>query len=529
MNNLLNREIVYWGVGEICKNCLRYHPEVSPAFFVDSFSTLDEMDGKPVYRPGDIKYWKKYYVIIVVDEFAGIRKVLFDLGLIEGEDFAHYRPFFNLEYASDTKDIEKIRSIKNSLDSNKKTILLDLCLFIVRQSEKLSVFFSSYVRLHRKEYNIVIVTNLGSLEEEKASDILGCPVIDKPVINTSVQPYTCQKNNFSEEEDVFLKSVISRKYNNPVEADELVERSRYLRYRILIDHLSPDKVVMWGGWISDFYYMRFLSENNNISYRAMEHGPVPGTILSDPKGIMSQSIYGKSNDKLKNIHISDDYIYQYEKIRKYITDNQLDTRKFELNGHDEKQIEKLKRNKKTAFLVGMDESGMSINSQSGYWNEYVSGLFASMEEAVHYFFELCDEHDVNLIYKPHPGNHLKDKSLIDKGLVYVEEMSIDRLIKLSDVVISMSSAVEYKVPMYDKALIHIGYSSMWKKGCSYCPESRTELANMFSVALSDGFTEAQRDNFAKFIIRLMSKYLWDDLSERDVRYGLPLTVGFFEE
>ena len=529
MRKSIDRPVVYWGIGEICKNCLRHHPEVNPLFFIDSFSSLSEMDGKKVVKPDDINEWKKYYIVIAVDESVSIKKYLMEIGLEDGEDFSCYRPFFGLEYANPDEDELKIKKIKNDLMGDKKTLLMILCAFVGRQSVQLQKFFNSYISEHCDEYNIIVSANLGSLDEKNASEIMGCTVLDMPMIISDTKSFQKYREYITDEENIYIDQILFRKKYNLSESKKIREINKFIRYKYYIDMINPDKVLCWGSWGSDIYYVQYLCKKNNIQYRVMEHGSIPGTVMIDPQGIMGQSVYGKSNSILKSLNPTRDYFEKYVRIRDYVTYHQLDTRFFKTTKQDEEQLSRLDKSKKTVFLVGMDEAGMSINSNSEYWNEYVSGTYSSMDEALNHIFDICKKKNLNMIYKPHPGNHITDKSLISDGLVYVEEMSVDKLILESDVVLSMSSAVEFKALMYKKALIQIGYSSLWGKNCTYCLENMENLETILDEALSNGFTKEQENEYAIFIDRLLNKYFWDDMTDRDVQYGLPISKDFFEE
>ena len=55
------------------------------------------------------------------------------------------------------------------------------------------------------------------------------------------------------------------------------------------------------------------------------------------------------------------------------------------------------------------------------------------------------------------------------------------------------------------------------------------LETILDEALSNGFTKEQENEYAIFIDRLLNKYFWDDMTDRDVQYGLPISKDFFEE
>ena len=42
-------------------------------------------------------------------------------------------------------------------------------------------------------------------------------------------------------------------------------------------------------------------------------------------------------------------------------------------------------------------------------------------------------------------------------------------------------------------------------------------------------TMEQKRNYDQFLARLLKKYLWDDMSEKEISYGLTLDTDFGEE
>lgn len=522
------RKLIFWGVGEVCKNCLLYHPDVTPEFFVDSFSKQEMFEGKKIVNPNEIINWKEYFVVITIDRYSAVKDVLTSYGLEENTDFCHYLLFFDKESVTAEYILNDVLRVNEHKDVKKETLLMFMCMFIGRQSKQLQNFFNRYIKEHSSKYNIIMVANLGSLDIKSAERILGCSVVESSLIFTKTELLETRMNELSDVEKDYVKGVMIRKNIRLTDENVRNEESRFTLLKMYIEGINPNKLLIWGGWSAETYYYLQIAQKLGIEYRVLEHGSIPGTIQADPKGIMGQSIYGKDDTVLKDITVPCDYKYQFDKIKGLIINKEMDTRVFTRTVADEKQLEKLNPNKKTVFLVGMDENGMAINKDDVYWESYVSNTYHSMQEVVNELSIICSNEDYNFIYKPHPGNHLSEEFLKDKNVIYVEDMSIDWLIKKSDLVISMSSAVEFKALLYEKSLIQIGFSSLWNKGCSYCLTNCDELERLVVAAIKEGMTEKQKNNYSLFISKLLCKYFWDDLSERELRYGLTVEKDFFD-
>ncbi len=142
--------------------------------------------------------------------------------------------------------------------------------------------------------------------------------------------------------------------------------------------------------------------------------------------------------------------------------------------------------------------------------------------------ELCKKHDWNLIYKPHPGSP-EDISKDDyntEGIAIVRNASIDKLIEISDVVVSIMSAVHYKALMYEKPLVELGKYTDYGQGVAY--EVHDDFEKQIIEALEFGMTEKQKERFSHHVMMLLHYNHWDDLTHEDFPYGLKLTENLKE-
>lgn len=50
----MEKGIVYWGIGRICKACLEQHVDIIPEFFIDSYSDRKLFCEKQVRHPDEV-------------------------------------------------------------------------------------------------------------------------------------------------------------------------------------------------------------------------------------------------------------------------------------------------------------------------------------------------------------------------------------------------------------------------------------------------------------------------------------------
>lgn len=534
------RQIVYWGAGRICQNILQHHKKFEPDFFIDKYCQEKVMCGKMVKHPDEITDWSNIYVIITCLQYLEIGQELRSYGLEEKKDFNNFRDFFNYDNLTIIKGIDNVRNKVNANPDLKSRILIMGHVWDNRNPKVLAYFYSQYVK-DKGENDFVLLARLGEdLSEEEAIDEVGFEVIAKPTICNWSGHAPEQLNwrglvsnpELTNEECQWIDVLESIKLGDDGKELETrkVTESIYYYYREIINLLEPKGIVIWGGWQREAYILKHFAEKNNVPYGFMEHGWVPGTVQFDKGGIAGQSEYVRNPDAMENrsTHISSEEVRH---ICKFVTDLKLDTGNLVESEAEEEILDSIDENKKTIFLVGMDDYNMAMNPASDYWKRYVSSVVDSTQQAFELLEKECIKNNWNLIYKPHPCRaNLNDQTTDEqKQHAYIfYKMPVDRLIEKADVVVSISSAVEYKALMYGKPLVQMGKSSLTGQRCSYEIVSTAEVGTKMNEAVNWGMTELQKENFEVFVAKLLDNYLWDDLSERPLRYGRTIEMDFFE-
>ena len=532
---ICNKKIVYWGGGLICKTCLEYYPETRPDFIIDS-NPKCKINDLQVCSPDEISNWKDLFIVITTVYGSEIEKKLEQFGLKRGEDFLFYKNFFNIntDIISSLNAISKY--VRESLGC-KKCVLLYIPCFTCRQKESMTNFFKQYVVWHN-DINFVVISVLEVVPEEVASEKIGAKVFNLPDIvrwDGSERKYELCYDKIGNKDSLLteeVKKIEERKISFNYEKSLSITTNLYLYLKSLFEILHPGKLIIWGEWSRTSYIFAELAKKNNIPYGFMEWGWIPGTLQFDPVGIAGQSeyavnpaIFNNNKNKFTNIDL-------VEKIKRYVLNNQLDTGIFKIIPEDEKQLSKLDSTKKTVFLVGMGDIEMGMNSDCDYWKEYVSDIVSSTKDSYNLIREICKSNNLNFIYKPHPHSRTKvedDMYRSDLDTIYITDMSIDKLIDMSDVVVSIASAVDYKALMYNKALVSLGKTGFNGKNCVYEVHSRKEVESKLLLAIEKGISAEQISNYNRFLQFLLENYLWDDLSHPDFQYGLSLNKDFFDK
>lgn len=533
----MKENLVVWGTGNICKTCLIWNKQFNPDFYIDRNWQKKEFYGKKVLHPDEISDWDKLFIIIAVLDGHDIKQFLKAMGLMEKEDFIDFKDFFS-EITDAFTALVELKERLTSFPRSSIDLFIVAPIFTARQNTLLLNLFKQYLDANPSLFT-VIQAPLRVLKKEMASDYLNTIVFDEPLLcefdskNTDKDDVFCKYKDFhielNEEEECWIEQLETRKYSSP--KDVYLCRVLLMYTKELLAILNTNRIIIWGGWSRYSYMLQYVAEKYHIDYGFMEYGWIPGTVQFDTRGIAGQSKYAHESIKLCQLssgtkrwsEISD--VVQFvcrEKFDSYISEGVID---------EQKEVEKCK-NGKTALFIGMSVSGTGIVPGTKYWKENISSVYDSLEEAVIDAAEVCFKNHILMIFKPHPDMIISsdfENKLILHHVLIIKKLPIDLLIMESDIAISMASAVDYKVLMYAKPLVKIGHTVMNKKGCTYEVECRGQLENNILMALKYGQTEKQKTCFFSLLDFLLQNQLWDDLSDRQKRYGKSLCEDFFGE
>ncbi len=521
-----NIRLVYWGAGKIGKLCLKQFTNTCPEFFIDSYWENGTFYDISVKRPDEIEKWDELFIVITTTAFEEIEAILINKKLVRNKNYSSYQDYFCIKKVTIEERIKFYQEFIEKNQKYKNSILITAPIFSGRAVELLVHFFRQYAIKIRPQ-KCVLISHAAVINEINFEKIMGYPAFNDNI--TFDIKHLIHEILLSEDEKKWICELQERKLCEDKELSYSMIAESYWYYKNIISIFEPSKVIIWSGWTYQSHILAELSKRNRIPYGFMEIGWIPGTLQFDRRGIAGQSEYAVDPDKLLNLKIKNKQS-KMKKIREYIISNRIDTGVFRESEEDERNLSRIDKQKKTIFFVGMDDYGMGMNPQADYWKKYVSSNFKSTLDAVLFVAKICEKNGWNFIFKPHPNPAHKNELSEDliQSIIQIKYMEIDRLIQLCDAVISIASAVDYKVLIYGKALIQLGHTTLRGKGCSYEVFDVNEIEPQLRIALEKGMTKEQNENFELHMAQLLENYLWDDLSERELRYGQTLDTDFFE-
>lgn len=529
------KKLAYWGAGDYGKLCVEQHPEIKPDFFIDSNWGKNNYCGIPVIRPAEVTDWKQLYIVITTSAIVEIEKILNAKNLIRNEDYVRYKDFFSvLEESLEEKVLKTGRFISENTEYINATLIV-APVFISRVSEDMINFFRQY-GIKRAPKKCVMLTDLQVIKSEEAEKIMGYPVFDfseicywngvsRPGIDIDIERLTHGKL-LSKKEKEWIFELEEKKTceNKKLSYKVTAEIYWYLKNIFLL--INPSRVIIWGAAERQSCILAKLAQEMQIPFGYMEHGWIPGTFQFDKYWVED---YQKYDTEPKLDLAVENRKIKIKEIKDYIINNKIDTGKYREIEEDEKELRRINRKRKTIFLIGTDDCGIGINPQSDYWKSYILPSFSSTSEAALFIAGICKKNDWNFVFKPHPNFMNGDEvDKIDNTIIRVKYTEIDRLICLADVIVSIGSKADYKVLMYGKPLIKLGRMTLYKKGCSYKCDDKYQIEQEIKNALDMGMTKEQTENFELHMAQLLEYHLWDDMTNRELRFGLSLDTDFFD-
>ena len=534
------RKLVYWGAGAVCKTCLKCYDE-KPLFLIDS-NPKEAVSGLEVKKADDVLDWNSLFVVITVRITAAtaIAKTMESYGLKRDLDFAFYTDFFGLQ-----KDIHSsLKEIKEYFlrypEQKNGTVIFYSYPFFRQKEVKLN-FFHQYFKAHDEE-SYIALQDCAAPQEYASQDEICTPTFyinDIIWWDGSDSMYEIFKDSigaFNDSLNAHEKSFlcwledIEPCFNR--EKSFQVTKTLYTYIKKIISLATPKYILMNASRSRIARIFSYLAEQNEAECRIMEYGMLPGTFQFDPLGLAGESELAVKPSILQEKKVENKDL-DIQAVKNYIIKTGIDSGNyyFKVVDADRRQLEKLVENRKTVFFIGMGED-YSLNTETDFWRKHYLPAISSNEDALERLRLICMKNNWNLMFKPHPGSRLRqtdDRFRAMNDVAYITDMAIDNLIKRSDVVVSLISAVDYKVLVYGKPLVSLGKMPFWGQEICYEVHDTVSIQRVVEEAMEYGMTESQKSHYDKFLHILLENYLWDDLSHPDFPYGLPVERSFFKK
>ncbi|MDD6194955.1 MAG: hypothetical protein PUB19_08660 [Lachnospiraceae bacterium] len=291
-------------------------------------------------------------------------------------------------------------------------------------------------------------------------------------------------------------------------------------YEQMIQILQPDQVLIWNQFMASHMICDHVCKANGIPVEYIEYGVLPGTYACENLGQMGASYPARESEAFINLPVTEEQLQHADRVWAFLKASGLNRNKQNDDNVVSRIQSRMMKDRPIIIFAGNYDTDSGIVPYTEEAKAFHSPFFESSFDAMLYLAQLAERNQWNLIFKPHPLDIERiDVSRIPEHVIYVASGNLNDLIDYADVVVTIMSQTAYVSCIRETATVMLGYNQLRNKGCIYQPETKADIENELSKAIECGYTESQRTAFRKHIAQMCTYYLFDDNTDRELRYG----------
>ena len=275
---------------------------------------------------------------------------------------------------------------------------------------------------------------------------------------------------------------------------------------------------------------------NGIAYALAEHcerlavpvlyahlGPLPGTITFEAGGQMAESWVCRENARFVELPVTEQDLEIADRYIKFVREMRSD-RKIQLTDRPIEPVTTDLRTRSSGliFYAGQNDFRTGMAPRSLPHATEHSPFFDDTYDALAALAKVAAERNWGVIFKPHPNipavteNQIRT---IPDNVALVEHANIFECILETDVTITVLSSTAYLSLIHNRPVVLLGRMSLSGKGCVYEATSRENIGDVINAALTNGFTDEQKQHWRKHTAQLIRHYLFAYDDEAASRIG----------
>lgn len=531
-----DKKFVIWGTG-IRSSHFSKGLEELPVFYIDNDSSKKGTlyFGKEVLHPSEINDWKKYFIIVASSYYTEIKKQLSELGLREDKDFVYYE-----KVQDNRKRLEKLaceleesmfRFKENFQQYKNSTLIFGSMISFDKNSYRL---YNEAFHITGEKNQFLMISETYAIEKKAKKGMIEFPYFCLPLmlwqnfhlVGNEIGHITVTDTvrSYIQKRDYRINALIDFKGKNRDIAEGYAEYFIYyadLYLREMFDYICPRKVLIWNQFYPFHILIRSICAEKRIELLYMEYGVLPGTYLVERTGQMGESYPAVYIEEFQRLNITDSDFQKAKDVYAYLYESGINRKEQPVSDELEKAKKKIRSGRPIVAYAGQNDYESGLYPYTEHTRKYHSPIFLGSNEAARFLAEIAKKNDWNFIYKPHPqciGSQKEDIGLGDEAIV-IEQCNINELVEWADVNVTILSTVAYVSLIRKKPTVMLGYTQLKGKGCTYEAFLKELVEEEISKAIRFGYTDNQEGAFIKHIARLLKYYLYDDMGERDMRFG----------
>lgn len=479
-----------------------------------------------IYHPDDIKDWNNLFVYVPYNYYDEIGSFLQTKGLIPEEHFTKYYETIDInlkqtrdEYLRACSEVEKLVSAEC------KGFFGWWGRFWSSKEE----YRNCLQTLKRNGNKFIIASDTPWYNRAEVEELTGCPAVVLPCfIHDFI--FIKDKTNFEKENVGGCQSPVMslaeniHKINQKLSWDECYCKA-YYAYRFIDFFLNKCRfkaLVIGSSDAPCNMLVRAICKKYNIPTLFTHQAMMPGTIMFGPGGDIGSSVPAVYCDEFRRLPISSECVENAKKVVTYLYKSKANRKAQPKNSVLCNIKERIKSGRPIIVCMGQNDPYSAMVPYTEFSKRFHSPIFKSSVESAEYLAKICKSLGFNFIYKPHPMyaryERLND---VSSDVIIVNFVDVNDLIDMADVVVTIRSSINYIALIRQKPVLMLGYSQTRGQGCTYEAFHEEYIETQLKKAVQQGFTNEQKQAFLEHVARLLQYYLYDDMSERPIRYGLP--------
>lgn len=536
----LQKGIIVWGTGKISR-------EFSEGCCFPILYYIDNDDskkdslflGKKTFSPEKLELQDKKIIVIATKYDNAIKEQCEKLGLVKGVDFVFYSEIVDIDALMIKYENEFLSSISMlemhyRLYAGANIIVGGMVSFDENSVRNLDEAFWCL----EKEDSFIFVSETDAIKRKAQSGLIGFPFICLPaMLQRDVYIHENMLSSIEVSEEI-REYVQSRAYCDDARicfegkyAGQIATGYAYyfaywsdLYLKKLLNVIKPKKVAMWNKFYPFHHILDELCKEMGIEAIYLEYGVIPGTYQVEKKGQMGESLPAVKPQLFAQLEVSEEDKEHATEVHHYLKASRIN-RKDQPDSYElEAIMQRIDKNKPILVYMGQNDFESGMYPYGNHAKKFHSPIFDSSRAAAEFLSVLSDKNDWNLIYKPHPiciDNPLCKLSDEHFSNAYiVNKCNINDLVEVADLNITILSTAAYVALIQRKPVLMLGYTQLYQKGCTYEALKKDMIEDIIKKALLDGHTEEQRRKFLVHLAQLLKYYLYDNNTDRPIRYGI---------
>lgn len=530
-----------WGTGLYASKLMYVTKREEIDFFIDNNKEKrgQSFFGKKVLSPDEIEDWEELYIYIPFNFYDGIIEQLKKYGI---NSDAYCQRYYNINKIDSAEFVKEYNASLIRLEEQEKR-MKGFCLFWGRAWAFEEKGYKKYLqgwKIRDDNLKLGLVSEAIWYSQEETEKIMSIPTIVTPAVyDDSIY---IENGVLVENQMLFLKEkkyvtygveYLRALFTNLTEKD-----AYYMIYYMyhyaneVLERIQPKLVILYALLTVQHLIVEEVCREKGIPLITTHPGILSGTLSFDIGGEMGKSLPALYPERFKCLPINFEEIEHAKRVWDYLYKSKLNRKVQPKNKCIEYIMKNVEKNKPIVFFAGQNDVGSNMVPYTEETRKYHSPIFKSSLEAGIYIAGLCKKNNWNYIYKPHPMSaYLEDKTCLPSNTIYVEYGDINDLIDIADVAITILSQTSYVSLIRYKPVVMLGFNQMKGKGCSYEAFEEKKIESAICDALKNGFTGEQREAFLLHIAQVLKYYVYDDLTEREIRFGrdVPDSIEEFYE